>query len=158
MLRVLAEHRVDFILIGGLAASSRGSPFLTQDVDITPDPDEANVTRLSSALTELEARLRTEGVAGGLGFGHDATSLLSGGVWNLTTAYGDLDISCKPSGTEGYRDLLSGATEEQAFGVLIRIAGLADIIRSKQAAGRDKDLLVLPVLREILSHRDVATD
>ncbi|MEJ7833777.1 MAG: hypothetical protein WKF79_12740 [Nocardioides sp.] len=153
ILRDLVAHDVDFVLIGGLAAISHGSPYLTQDVDITPSVTMGNLAKLSAALTDLEARIRTEGVDGGLPFGHDAESLAATSVWNLTTPYGDLDISLQPSGTEGFPDLARQATAVDAFGVTIKIAALADIIRSKQAADREKDRLVLPVLREILSRR-----
>jgi hypothetical protein len=158
ILQVLTAHGVDYVLIGGLAAASHGSPFLTQDVDITPDTGVENLSRLSAALMELGARIRAEGVDGGLPFDHDGESLAANSVWNLTTSYGDLDISLRPSGTEGYADLSRGARAVSAFGVTVRIASLEDIVRSKQAADRDKDRLVLPTLREILANRDLDTN
>ena len=148
-------HGVEFVLIGGLAAATHGSPFLTQDVDITPDVHLDNMDRLSAALRELGARIRTEGVVGGMPFDHDGASLSAAGVWNLTTANGDLDISLRPTGTEGYSDLTRGAKPVTAFGVQVRIASLEDIIRSKQAANRPKDQRVLPTLRELLATRDL---
>ncbi len=157
ILEVLAAHEVDYVLIGGLAAARHGSPFATQDVDITPEVRVDNMDRLSSALRELRARIRTEGVDGGLPFDHDGTSLSAAGVWNLTTRYGDLDISLRPTGTDGYPDLSRGAEVVTAFGVHVRLAALEDIIRSKQAANRPKDQRVLPTLREILANRDLDT-
>jgi hypothetical protein len=59
---------------------------------------------------------------------------------NLTTWLGDLDIAFEPAGTEGYPDL-AGQAEDWAVGaVTIRVASLADVIRCKEAAGRDKDV------------------
>lgn len=153
LVEILVRHAVDFVLIGGLAAQAHGSPFATQDVDITPDSTRANLERLSAALLEMDARVRAEGVEGGLPFAHDATSLAAAGVWNLTTPYGDLDISMVPSGTDGFGDLVTEAAVTQVFGHPVRIAALADVIRSKQAANRLKDQRVLPVLREILATR-----
>jgi len=153
ILDVLVRHEVDFVLIGGLAANSYGSPFPTYDVDIVPRSDHANLDRLSNALRELDARVRSEGVDGGVAFDHDATSLAAVGVWNLLTPHGMLDISFVPSGTTGYSDLVREAVPTPAFGVVVSIASLADIVRSKQAANRDKDRRVLPVLREILDKR-----
>jgi hypothetical protein len=72
ILRVLANRDVDFVLIGGLAATAHGSPHLTYDVDITPDTHLANLTRLSAALSELGARIRAPGVEGGLPFDHES--------------------------------------------------------------------------------------
>ncbi len=157
ILEVLASHDVVFVLIGGLAAATHGSPFLTQDVDITPDAHLANMDRLSRALTELGARIRAEGVDGGLPFDHDGESLTAVGVWNLTTQFGDLDISLIPTGTEGYPDLFRGATTVTTAGVRVSVASLEDIIRSKQAANRPKDQRVLPTLRELLANRDLDT-
>jgi predicted nucleotidyltransferase len=157
ILRALAAHDVDFVLIGGLAAATHGSPFLTQDVDVTPERSAANLDRLSIALKELDARIRTQGVEGGLHFDHDGESLAAAGVWNLTTRYGDLDVSFVPNGTEGYPDLLRGAKATRLAGVVVRVAALEDIVRSKQAANRPKDQRVLPTLREILANRDLDT-
>jgi len=153
LLAVLLRHRVRFVLIGGLAALAHGSPFPTEDVDISPEASAGNLARLSAALTELEGRVRTEGVEGGLPFAHAAASLAAASVWNLETAYGDLDISLIPSGTSGFGDLVRDATDTEAFGLVIAIASLADVVRSKQAANRPKDQRVLPVLREILASR-----
>lgn len=148
---VLARHQVDYVLIGGLAAVAYGSPILTQDMDITPDVELANLGRLSDALRELGATIRTAGVDDPLPFAHNAQSLADVRVWNLQTPSGDLDISFVPNGTSGYSDLVRAARPTQFFGSTVMVADLADVIRSKQAANRDKDLRVLPVLREILA-------
>jgi hypothetical protein len=154
ILSVLARHKVRFVVIGGFGAVLHGSPFATADVDITPDSTADNMQRLSEALTELGARVRTDAVPGGLPFSHDGTSLAAARVWNLTTDAGDLDISMEPAGTQGFPDLERDATVVVVHRVRTRVASLADIIRSKQAANRPKDQRVLPTLREILATRD----
>ena len=151
----LVAHDVRFVLIGGLAALAQGSPFPTEDIDVTPERTSANLARLSAALEELDARVRTHVVEGGLPFDHDADSLAAASVWSLTTPYGDLDISFVPNGTEGYPDLVRDARPLEILGVLVPVASLADIVRSKQAANRPKDQRVLPTLREILANRDL---
>ena len=158
ILSTLAEHGVEFVVIGGLAAAAHGSIIPTYDVDIVPRSSVDNLTRLSSALRQLEARIRSDAVEDGLPFDHDAESLAAVTVWNLTTRHGDLDITFMPSGTQGYQDLIRDAHEEPFFGVVVHIASLADVIRSKQAASRPKDLRVLPLLRELLSQREVDRD
>ncbi len=152
VLAVLQRHGVDCVVIGGFAAYLQGSPFPTNDVDITPQADPANFARLSAALTELEARVRVEG-QDPLPFSHDAESLAAAGVWNLTTKHGDLDISVVPCGTRGYDDLRRDAVEITLRGTPVLLASLADIVRSKGAAGRDKDRRALPVLRELLARQ-----
>jgi hypothetical protein len=154
LLAVLQRHRVSYVLIGGLAAVYHGSPFPTEDADITPATGADNLARLSSALTELKARLRTEAAPKGLAFAHDASSLAAAATWNLTTAAGDLDISFTPSGTTGYKDLARDARAAKLFGSVVQVASLADVIRSKQAANRPKDQRVLPTLRRMLSERN----
>ena len=156
ILAVLHRHEVDFILIGGFAAVAQGSPFPTTDVDITPALEPANFARLSAALTELDARVRAEGQEPQV-FRHSAESLAAVAIWNLTTTYGDLDISLTPSGTTGYEDVRRDAVELEIRGTKVMVASLADIVRSKGAAGRDKDRRALPVLRELLARqtRDV---
>jgi hypothetical protein len=149
LLTTLCRHKVAFVLIGGLAAVYHGSPFPTEDADITPDTDDVNLDRLAVALRELKARNRTEAVP----FACDAAGLAASQVWNLVTDAGDLDIAFRPSGTQGYPDLRRDAVSADIYDITVQIASLADVIRSKQAANRPKDQRVLPTLREMLARR-----
>ena len=151
IIETLVRHGVRFVMIGGFAASVQGSPVLTNDVDVVPAGDLDNWARLSTALKELDAKVRAVELDEPLPFDHDADSLAASRIWNLTTKYGDLDITQMPSGTQGYNDLKRDAIEVELRGIRICIASLADIVRSKEAAGRDKDRLALPVLRELLA-------
>jgi hypothetical protein len=153
MLRVLVDHGVDFLLVGGIAARLRGAPLLTQDVDITPATDRPNLERLVGALEVLDGRLRTATDPDGVAFPFDAGLLESASVWTLTTRYGDLDLVISPAGTSGYGDLVRSADRLKIAidpEVSVMVASLADIIRSKEAAGRDKDRAALPLLRRTL--------
>jgi hypothetical protein len=87
LLRVLHEHDVRYVLIGGLAATLYGSAAPTFDVDITPDTSQENLERLSAALTALDARIRVDGVPDGLPFAHDAKSLAGMTMLNLVTRF-----------------------------------------------------------------------
>ena len=151
LFEVLDRHNVAYILIGGLAAVYHGSPFPTEDADITPQTDRANLTRLTAALRELNARMRTESEPEGLPFAFDAESLAAAETWNLITDAGDLDVTFQPSGTRGYADLRRDAAPVRLYGVSVRVASLSDVIRSKQAANRPKDQRVLPTLRALLA-------
>jgi hypothetical protein len=151
ILEVLAKHDVAYVMIGGLAAAIHGSDLVTGDMDITPSLGHENLARLSSALDQLEARIRSDDVADGLPFSHDARSLAAAGVWNLVTKFGDLDISFVPSGTQGYADLSRDAVALEILGSRTTVASLEDIIRSKEAAGRPKDVVAVPMLRRLLS-------
>jgi len=153
LFEVLHRHEVAYVLIGGLAAVFHGSPFPTEDADITPQNDRPNLARLAAALRELNARIRTEAVPEGLPLACDAEGLAAVQTWNLQTDAGDLDLAFQPSGTQGYSDLRRDATAAQLYNVTVHIASLSDVVRSKAAADRPKDRRVLPVLREILAKR-----
>ncbi len=150
ILGVLVRHGVEFVVIGGLAAAVQGSPFVTTDVDVTPRRARKNLERLSAALKELDARIRTETVPEGLPFDHDSNSLAGIHLVNLATRFGDLDVSIEPVGTAGFEDLVRDAKPFELGGVRVLVASLADVIRSKEAAGRDKDRVALPTLRRLL--------
>jgi hypothetical protein len=150
ILKTLARHEVQFVVIGGIAALSHGSPLPTEDVDVTPQRNEANLDRLAHALAELGARLRTE-TGGETPLPRDPRLLAQAEIWTLTTRHGDLDIVFVPPGTAGYEDLQQDAfAVDVGRGVHVRIASLADVIRSKEASNRPKDRAQLPALRQTL--------
>lgn len=148
ILAALERHGVRYIIIGGLAATLHGSPVMTTDADICPARDGDNLERLARALIELRARIRTPDEPEGLVFACDA-ALLSRieVVLNLTTKFGDLDLSFVPSGTTGFEDLRQHAVMMSLMERPVAVAALADVIRSKEAANRPKDQIALPVLR-----------
>ena len=92
LFEVLHRHGVVYVLIGGLAAVFHGSPFPTEDADITPRKDRPNLSRLAAALCELNARIRTEAVPDGPPFACDADGLAAAQTWNLQTDAGDVDL------------------------------------------------------------------
>jgi len=151
MLSVLERNQVDYVLIGGLAATLHGSPLRTGDADICPASDDENLERLASALIDLEAKIRSVDAPDGLAFTCDATFLKNIELINLVTHYGDLDISFQPSGTTGYSELVGSAQRFDLEGLIVSVASLADIIRSKESADRDKDRQALPTLRSLLN-------
>jgi hypothetical protein len=97
--------------------------------------------------------LRT-GEPGDVPFVVDDESLARSAIWTLVTDHGDLDISFVPSGAKGYDDLKRDAiTIDMGGGKRVNMASLADVIRSKQAANRPKDIAALPLLRQTLEER-----
>jgi hypothetical protein len=153
VLRVLVEHEVDFVVVGGVAARLRGAPLLTQDVDITPATDRSNLERLASALQELNARLRTATEPDGVPFPFDPALLEASNIWTMITKHGDLDLVVSPAGTDGYNDVVRDADPIRVAiepDLIVNVASLVDVIRSKEAAGREKDRAALPLLRRTL--------
>jgi hypothetical protein len=154
ILEVLARHQVQCVVIGGYAALLAGIDILTRDIDITPAVDEANLQRLVDALGELHAAIRVGAGQAPVPLPADPRLLARAEIWNLTTDAGDLDISTRPDGTNGYEDLEHGAYQQALpDGLHVAIASLKDIVRSKTAAGRAKDLAALPALRAALEHQ-----
>jgi len=149
LITALVRHRVDFVLIGGLAGALHGSPAATNDADICPARTPENLDRLAAALVELDARIRTESEADGLAFDRSSEFLAVVDLLNTTTAAGDLDISFVPTGTGGYDDLSEKAVEFDIGDVRVRVASLDDIIHSKRTAGRPKDFATLPLLEAL---------
>jgi hypothetical protein len=160
MLEVLERHGVHYVVIGGFAAQLRGSPFDTSDVDLAPDRSRRNLRRLCEALRELEASIRVEAGAEAPALEFEPRFLERFQNLALTTVHGNLDICMTPDGTRGYGDLKRGATRERITQSLeIPVASLADVIRSKQAAGREKDQVHLPTLRRLLERvRELSGD
>lgn len=150
LLAALNRRGVRYVVIGGFAATIHGSPYVTGDVDITPEHTPSNLVKLSEALNDLEARIWTSIEPPGLTFDHDAESIGRVSTWNLVTRHGRLDIAFQPSGTGGYPDLIRSADRLTILGVEVEVSSLADVVRSKEAADRAKDRIVLPVLRRIL--------
>jgi hypothetical protein len=151
ILRVLERHGVRYVLIGAAAARIAGAPVVTEDVDVTPATNRENLERLAAALRELGARLRGSAEPEGVPFPVDAEMLMRAEIWTLTTSAGDLDVCFTPAGTRGYDDLRREASRERlGRGLIVTVASLRDVIRSKEAAGRDKDLAQLPLLRRTL--------
>ncbi|HEX9895601.1 MAG TPA: hypothetical protein VGA78_16845 [Gemmatimonadales bacterium] len=126
---------------------------MTADADITPARDPENLERLAAALRELDARIYTESVPEGLPFDCSPAMLSRADLWNLITSAGRLDVAFKPSGTEGYDDLVRNAVTFEVFGTTLGAASLEDIIRSKQAAARPQDRQDVVVLRQMIRKR-----
>jgi hypothetical protein len=79
----------------------------------------------------------------------DESSLAQGTNFTLITDEGRLDLLGELSAVGGYPELLPASTEIVVAGVVCRVASLDAVIRSKEAANRPKDRLVLPELRAL---------
>jgi hypothetical protein len=149
IVRVLNAHDVEYVLIGGLACVLHGAPIGTVDVDITPARTEPNLTRLAAALRALDARLRVPGEAHAVDLVIDARTFRQTQTVTFRTRAGDLDVALLPDGTDGYPDLVRGRVLMTIDDVTFPVASLSDVIRSKAAARRPKDMAVLDLLREV---------
>ena len=131
------------------SASLHGSPATTNDADICPQRGHANLARLSHALVELDARVRTEVEPDGLEFDRSASFLTTISMLNMTTMAGDLDLAFEPAGVGGYDELVGRAVEVDLGDFTVLMASLDDVIHSKEAADRPRDRAALPVLKAL---------
>ena len=155
ILQVLARHGADFIVVGGIGGILHGSPMPTNDVDVVPKLDIANLDALADALNELNAMIMSDDAPDGLvkvdWAARDLRRWIVDFRWlNLETDFGRLDLIHRPGGTDGYRDLARAAEEMSLGDATVTVAALEDIIRSKQAVARRRDLEQLPTLRMLL--------
>ena len=138
--RVLAEHRVDYLVVGGFAVQTHGFVRPTVDLDIVPRPNLTNLSRLGEALASMGARAfrssRRVNVA-------DPHLLSRASLVPLMTDHGRLDL-LNVASTAGlsadYDALRDRALEVELDGNKLLVVGLDDLIRMKRAAGRDQDL------------------
>ena len=146
-LAALTGGGVEFIVIGGVAATIHGSARLTRDIDIVYRRTDENITRLVATLQPLDPYLR--GAPPGLPFHFDAKTVRAGLNFTLTTSLGDLDLLGEVAGGGAYEALLAHADERQVYGVRIRCVDLPTLIHLKRSAGRPKDLEAIAELEKL---------
>lgn len=138
VLRALRDRDVEYILIGGVAAILQGSPLPTYDIDIALAPGARNRTRLLAALADLEA-----------------TALTDEGTLPAESFYtpsGHVDVYGRPAGFASYAELRRGSrTIQLEPDLVVQASSLRDIIRSRLAAGDDRQLPALEAALELES-------
>ena len=152
LLSKLAAARVEFVLVGGLAAVAQGAPITTHDVDIVPKRTAANIDRLLEFLVSIDARYRGRPShevlrprrAALLGPGH---SLL------LMTNLGPVDVLGATEKGGNFEELIGHAIEIDVRGSPVNVLGLPMLIELKRGAKHPKDQYTLVVLEETLRRR-----
>ena len=156
ILEVLNRNKVRYVIIGGIATTLYGSPYPTEDLDVTPDAGADNLARLAQALKDLNAREWDPRKDTSFARPWSEATLKVDKTWVLMTDYGGLDLLFEPAGTRGFPDLSRTAIEFALETVRVRVAALEDIIRCKEAAGRERDQQHLPTLRKLWERREAA--
>lgn len=138
----LARHRVDYLVIGGVAVQVHGHRRTTRDLDLIPAPPSENTVRLFAALEELEAHPRE--LPGGI---HTVEQLGAAPVVPpLTTRHGELHVLNEVPGAAAYDLMRDRALPLDLDGVPVVVVGLDDLIAMKRASARASDLEDLAVL------------
>lgn len=148
-LKSLSDAGIDFILVGGLAAIIQGAPVVTQDVDVVFCRASENVARILQWLERSDAIFRIQP--------HrmlrpNQSHVAAGKHLNLLTVYGPVDLLGTAGEGLGYEELLPHSPEMEIGDLLrIRVLDLKTIISIKEKIGSEKDLAVLPTLRQTLA-------
>ncbi len=147
-LRSLCERDIQFVLVGGLAAVLNGAPVDTYDVDVVHSREPANIERLLSFLQEIDAVFRIQPERR---LRPTASHLAGGGHLNLITSLGPIDLLGTIGPGLSFSDLLP-LSHEMAIseGMRIRVLNLETLISIKEQLASEKDLAVLPILRQTL--------
>lgn len=145
-LRRLDDADVEYVIIGGFAVIAHGVVRATKDLDVCPDPDRDNLTRLAGVLADVGARQVGEEDLSSDEFPLDPANpehLAGGGNFLLDTRIGRLDIMQWVPGMDednAFAELAAEAVRGEAFGVAVRVASLPHLRRMKRSAGRPRDL------------------
>ncbi len=141
--RAMSRCRLDAVLIGNAAAALQGSPVTTMDFDFMFRKTSTNMTKLKRVADDLGAIV--------LRPYYPASQL-----YRMTRDRDGLqiDFMARIHGVRSFEALRNRSTEVSFGDSALRVASLADIIRSKERAGREQDLAVLPILRRTLSEKE----
>jgi hypothetical protein len=146
--KVLCDAGVEFVVIGGLAATFHGSAQITYDLDICYCRTASNLKRLLIAIAPFHPRPRD--FPKDLPFVWDETTLRNGSFFTLVTDLGEIDLLGEVSGLGAYDEVKAQSILVEAYGRRIATVNLRSLIKAKRAAGRDKDLRALPELESLL--------
>jgi Nucleotidyl transferase of unknown function (DUF2204) len=155
LFRVLAEHGVDYLVIGGVAAQVHGRRRTTKDLDVSPAPDLENLERLAAALVALDAHA----IEGGPNAPTPTPEQLHFApvVPPLATQYGELHIVNEVPGATAYAGMRTRSLTIDLDGTPVQIVGVDDLIRMKQAAGRPSDIEDIEALTTV-AQREAQSD
>jgi hypothetical protein len=145
ILRALADHGVDYVLIGGLAVQTHGHVRTTNDADLIPAPDPANLKRLAATLRSLGARVLNPGQED---TEIDAKMLPRAAIWQFATRDGGIDVMHEVPGGRPYADLSKRALRVRLGDVEVPVVDLDDLIQMKLARGRPVDLADVAALTD----------
>jgi predicted nucleotidyltransferase len=141
--KVLAEHRLEVVMIGNAAAALHGAPVTTLDIDFMFRKTPTNLKKLKAVASSLGASILKPYYP----------------VSDLFRVINDeqgiqLDFMTKLHGIRSFEGL-HARSESVAFGDhALKIACLEDIIKSKRATARDRDFAVLDILEKTLNEQE----
>ncbi|HKD35611.1 MAG TPA: hypothetical protein VKB78_02390 [Pirellulales bacterium] len=141
------EHRLEAVMVGNAAAALQGAPVTTLDIDFMFRRTPANMRKL-------------KGLARSLGASIFRPYYLVSELFRLVNDDQNLQLDFMPrlDGIRSFEGLRSRASTVPFGDAMLLVASLSDIIKSKRAAGRPRDLAVLEVLEKALEEQTRSQD
>ena len=147
LIQRLCDAEIEFVIVGGFAATLHGSSFLTRDLDVCAVLTAENVQKLRLAFRDVHPAHRLTSQK--LSFLDNPDPGVEVHNLYLRTDLGPLDILSSIRGVGDFERIRGHAIEIELFGRRCRVISLDDLIRAKEAVGREKDLLAVKELRAI---------
>ncbi|MFH1873977.1 MAG: hypothetical protein ABH859_02185 [Pseudomonadota bacterium] len=135
LIKKLLDHKVEFVLIGGFAATVHGVSLLTQDIDICIPFTKENLEKIISALQDSNPIYRENKIP----LSNSAEKLSKLKNLYLTTDFGSLDLLEQVAGLGPYQNLLPQIIEIELFDHKCKVLNIDALIKAKQQMNRPKD-------------------
>lgn len=148
-LATLLDADVEFVVVGAVSAALQGAQISTFDLDVVHARTEANVARLLTALTHLEAHYR-----GRTDLVPTADRLAGPGHQLLLTNCGPLDILGEIEEGLGYEELLPRSRALEIATRTVNVLSLREYLRIRRAHPRPRDIPRYPLLEAALSSEE----
>ena len=153
VLKSLTENEVEFVIVGGVAITAHGSAYLTQELDFCYSRSKDNLKKVVSALALFKPRPRN--FPEDLPYIFDERTLQNGTNLAFDAEIGDVDLLGEVAGVGTYDAVDEESEIKNLFGYDVKVLSIEGLIKAKRAAGRTKDLLVLPELEAL---REISID
>lgn len=148
----LVDNKVEFVIIGGVAIKIHSSAYVTLDLDFCYSRTRENLSNIVSALSRFNPRPRD--FPKELPYFFDERSLQSATNFTFETTIGDIDLLGEVAGVGNYSDVEKASELFEVYERDVKVLSIKALISAKRAAGRGKDLMILPeleALQEILT-------
>ena len=150
ILKVLTDHKVHFIVVGGVCGVLHGAPLTTFDLDLVHSRSRHNLDRLISALKELDAQYRGRGDER---LTPKIAHLSSPGHQLLMTKFGPLDLLGTIGIGHSYEDLLKHTVGLGVSTMRLCVLDLETLIQVKKETISEKDKAIIPILQRTLEEK-----
>lgn len=155
VIKSLSKSEVDYVIIGGIAFKTHSSGYVTYDFDFCYSRIDKNLEKIVEALSPYNPRPRDSPLD--LPFIFDKTTLKNATNFTFQSEIGDIDMLAEVAGIGSFQEVLDNSDIFHLYGYDVNILSIDGLIKAKRAAGRPKDLLVLPeleALKEALSDEE----